>query len=48
MACGSCAQRKGKFTYAHTDASGKVTVYSSEVEAKAAVVRRGGSYKVEK
>lgn len=45
MPCGSCAQRQGKFTYAHTDKSGKVTVYQSEVEAKAAVHRRGGSYK---
>lgn len=45
MACGSCAQRQGKFVYVHTDKTGKVSSYSSEVEAKAAVHRRGGSYK---
>lgn len=44
MACGSCASRNQKFTYKHTAADGKVSVYQSEVEAKAAVHRRGGSY----
>lgn len=44
MACGGCAQRQGKKTYEHTDKTGKVTVYSNEVEARAAVARRGGTY----
>lgn len=44
MACGGCAQRQGKKLYEHTDKNGKVTVYSSEVEAKAATARRGGKY----
>lgn len=44
MACGGCATRQGKKTYKHTDANGKVQVYSSEVEARAAVARRGGTY----
>lgn len=48
MACGGCSKRQGKKTYKHTDKAGKVSVYSSEVEAKAAVARRGGSYKEEK
>lgn len=45
MACGSCAQRNQKSTFAHTDKLGKITVYKSEVEAKAAVARRGGGYR---
>lgn len=45
MACGGCAQRQGKFSYVVTDGSGKKTTYGSEIEAKAAVARRGGSYK---
>lgn len=44
MACGGCAQRQGKKTYEHTASNGTVTVYSSEVEARAAVARRGGKY----
>lgn len=45
MACGPCAAKTKKTTYVHTDAAGKKNTYSSEIEAKAAVVRRGGSYK---
>lgn len=45
MACGACSSRSQNFTYAHTAKDGKVTVYKSETEAKAAVARRGGSYK---
>lgn len=46
MACGGCAAaRNAKVTYAHTASDGTKTTYKTEVEAKAAVVRRGGSYK---
>lgn len=48
MACGGCNSRRGIYTYTHTDKDGKVTTYGSEVEAKAAVARRGGSYKTDK
>lgn len=44
MACGSCASRTGRPVFVHTDASGKKTSYASEVEARAAVVRKGGTY----
>lgn len=47
MACGPCAAKTKKVTYLHTDANGKKQAYSSEIEAKAAVVRRGGSYKAQ-
>ena len=45
MACGKCASKGGKTTYVHTAKDGTKKTYSSEVEAKAAVARRGGSYK---
>jgi hypothetical protein len=45
MACGKCASSTKKTTYVHTDKTGTKKTYSSEVEAKAAVARRGGSYK---
>lgn len=44
MACGACAQKAHKTTYVHTDKTGKKQVYKSEIEAKAAVARRGGTY----
>lgn len=44
MACGSCGSKTAKKTYKHTASNGTVTVYSSEVEARAAVARKGGSY----
>jgi len=48
MACGACASKTPKkTTYVHTDAKGKTTVYSSEIEAKAAKARRGGDYKAQ-
>lgn len=47
MACGPCAQKTKKTTYVHTDSSGKKQTFSSEIEAKAAVARRGGSYKAQ-
>lgn len=47
MACGACASNKTKVTYVHTDKTGTKKTYSSEVEAKAAVARRGGTYKAQ-
>lgn len=47
MACGPCAQKTKKAVYVHTDKTGKKESYSSEIEAKAAVARRGGSYKAQ-
>jgi hypothetical protein len=47
MACGTCGSKKSNKTYVHTDASGNKTTYSSEIEARAAVARRGGSYKAQ-
>lgn len=44
MACGACAQKTKTATYVHTASDGTVAVYKSEVEARAAVARRGGSY----
>lgn len=49
MACGACPSKNGrKSSYVHTDKSGTTKVYATEVEAKAAVARRGGSYKEQK
>lgn len=31
----------------HTDPNKKTTVYSSEIEAKAAVARKGGTYRAQ-
>jgi hypothetical protein len=45
MACGPCAAKSKKTTYLHTAADGSKKTYSSEVEARAAVARKGGSYK---
>lgn len=47
MACGSCGSKKAKTTYVHTDSSGNTKTYSSEVEARAAVARKGGTYKAQ-
>lgn len=47
MACGKCAAKTAKITYLYTAKDGTKTPYKSEVEAKAAVARRGGSYKVQ-
>jgi len=45
MACGKCASKGGKTTYTWTGTDGSKKSYSSEVEAKAQVARKGGSYK---
>jgi hypothetical protein len=47
MGC-NCAKKSGKTTYVHTASDGAVRVYSTEIEAKAAVARRGGSYSPQK
>lgn len=47
MGCGPCTAKTKKTTYVHTAADGKKQTFSSEIEAKAAVVRRGGSYKAQ-
>jgi hypothetical protein len=47
MACGACSEKNRRITYLHTASDGSKTSYSSEIEAKAAVARRGGSYKAE-
>jgi hypothetical protein len=45
MACGTCADRRNSKTiYVHTSSSGVVKDFNTEVEAKAAVARTGGSY----
>lgn len=47
MACGACAGKSGvKTEYLYTDRNGNTTTKKTEVEAKAAVARTGGSYKV--
>lgn len=45
MACGACASNRTKESYLWTGADGSKKVMSSEVEAKAQVARKGGSYK---
>lgn len=48
MACGACgSKREPKMTYVHTDSKGAKKTFASEVEARAAVARRGGSYKTQ-
>lgn len=44
MAC-NCGKGKKKVTYVATFADGTTKVYSSEVEARIAVQRNGGSYR---
>jgi hypothetical protein len=44
MAC-SCKKNKSTATYTATFADGSTQTYKSEVEAKYAVVRKGGKYK---
>lgn len=47
MGCGSCGSRKGRKTYVHEAPNGKKTAYSTESEAKAAAIRKGGTVKTE-
>lgn len=45
MGCNCGSKKPATASYTHTAADGKVTAYTNESEAKAAVLRRGGSYK---
>lgn len=46
MACGACASKNpAKASYVHTAADGTKKVVATEVEARAAVARRGGTWK---
>jgi hypothetical protein len=48
MACGACGSSKTKSTtYTHTAPDGTKSGYRTEVEAKAAVARKGGTYKAD-
>ena len=44
MPCNCGTKQAAKVTYKATLGDGTVKVFSSEIEAKAAVARRGGSY----
>lgn len=44
MAC-SCSKKKAGQNFTATFADGSTATYKSEIEAKYAVVRKGGSYK---
>jgi hypothetical protein len=45
MACNCGKKGIARAKYVHTDPTGKPTVYNTEPEAKAAVARKGGTYK---
>jgi hypothetical protein len=45
MACGSCGKNKMVYVYKYTDPQGKTTTYDSEVKARAAKIKNGGSYR---
>jgi hypothetical protein len=44
MGCNCGSKKAGKQTFKVTHADGSTKVVSSEIEAKASVARRGGSY----
>lgn len=44
MGC-NCKKAGPKVTFEHTSPTGVKTSYSNEVEAKAAVARKGGTYR---
>jgi hypothetical protein len=43
MGC-NCNKSKKEVTYRHISATGKVSTYTSLVQAKAAVIKNGGRY----
>ena len=47
MGCNCGAKKVAPKSYVHTAKDGTVTAFKSETEAKAAVARKGGSYKVQ-
>lgn len=45
MACGSCGAKNREYAYRYVSPTGSTTTYSSEVQAKAAVIKnKGGRY----
>jgi hypothetical protein len=44
MGCNCGGTKTANLTYVYTNAQGRTTVYRTEIEAKAAVLRNGGSY----
>ena len=47
MGCNCGGSRAKTYTYIHVSATGRQTSYRTEIEAKAAVIREGGSYRAE-
>lgn len=48
MAPCNCGKKASvSYTYIHVSSVGKQTSYRTEIEARAAVIREGGSYRVE-
>lgn len=50
MACGSCGgsgPANVNYDYIHVDPKGQQVVYTNEYEARAAVIREGGSWRAE-
>lgn len=45
MGCSACSKKAGRTTYEVTFKDGTKQVYSTVIEAKAAIARRGGTYK---
>lgn len=45
MPC-NCGKKRGTATYTYTSATGQTTTYNTEVEAKAAKIRAGGTGEV--
>lgn len=46
MAC-ACSKKAVRKTFVYVAPDGQKKVYNSEVEARAAVARKGGTYKVQ-
>lgn len=44
MACGACSSRNSPSKFVVTTASGQKIIKNTEVEARAEVARKGGSY----
>ena len=47
MGCRCGSSKSKKYVYIHVSPTGRQTSYGTEVEAKAAQIREGGSYRVE-
>lgn len=47
MGCNCGPKKAAPKSYVHTAKDGTVTAFKSETEAKAAVARKGGTYKVQ-